>query len=375
MPKKILFAISDTGGGHRSAALALTEAIRQAAGEDVNCTMVDFLKATQLPGIRNAPAIYNYASSRKVWLYDFFFRLTNDSRRMDRITNLLFPLAASRFEAEIRTVNPDLVVVVHPLLVRAICAARKKGGFRWPVITVVTDLVSFHASWAYAESDLCLAPTEEAARILAQYGVPPEKIIYTGFPVHPKFSTSHSQQQARQALGINPDAFTVLITGGGVGSGKMYDIVKTLEKVCPDKQLLVITGNNKELYQTLSAGRQPGSLTHVYGFVNNMETMMAASDIVVTKAGPGTIMEVLAMRRPLVITQAVGVQETGNIDFVVNHKLGFSCSDPAGIAQIVNRMTQPDAAWAVNSENLHKIPADGAGKIAGLIRERLASLT
>lgn len=373
MPKNILFAISDTGGGHRSAAQALAEALRQTAGEDIACTMVDFMKASRLPGVRNAPAIYDYASSRKIWLYDFFFRLTNDSRRMDRITNLLFPLAASRFEAEIRAASPDLVVVVHPLLVRAICAARKKGGFRWPVITVVTDLVSLHASWAYAESDLCLAPTEEAIRVLAHYGVPPEKIIYTGFPVHPKFSTPYSQQQARQELGINPDAFTVLVTGGGVGSGKMYDTVKALETLCPDKQLLVITGKNKDLYQTLSAGRQPASLTHVYGFVNNMETMMAASDIVVTKAGPGTIMEVLAMRRPLVITQAVGVQETGNIDFVVNHKLGFSCSDPASIARIVNQMARPDSALTVSQENLHKVPADGAFKIAGLIRERLAS--
>lgn len=74
---------------------------------------------------------------------------------------------------------------------------------------------------------------------------------------------------------------------------------------------------------------------------------MAASDAVISKAGPDTIMEAVAMRRPLGITGAVGIQETGNIDFAVNNRLGYFCPDPRQGCRIINNQSaNGDFAYA-----------------------------
>ena len=59
---------------------------------------------------------------------------------------------------------------------------------------------------------------------------------------------------------------------------------------------------------------------------------MSACDVVVTKAGPGTIMEAVALGKPLILTGAVGLQEEGNIGFVTEAQLGVFCPNPVQAA-------------------------------------------
>ena len=55
------------------------------------------------------------------------------------------------------------------------------------------------------------------------------------------------------------------------------------------------------------------------GFVDNMEEWMAACDIVITKAGPGTIAESLIMGLPILLNGFVPCQEAGNVPYVVDN--------------------------------------------------------
>jgi UDP-N-acetylglucosamine:LPS N-acetylglucosamine transferase len=90
-----------------------------------------------------------------------------------------------------------------------------------------------------------------------------------------------------------------------------------------------------------------------------METLMAAADVVVTKAGPGTIMEALSLSRPLIVTGAVGLQETGNISYVENNKFGIYCPEPDNIVEAIGKAgrigldlaRKQDRAFVVNGSN------------------------
>ena len=62
-----------------------------------------------------------------------------------------------------------------------------------------------------------------------------------------------------------------------------------------------------------------GMHVSVQGFVDNMEEWMAACDIVITKAGPGTIAESLIMGLPILLNGFVPCQEAGNVPFVVEN--------------------------------------------------------
>lgn len=363
----ILFAISDTGGGHRSAATAIAAALGNCG--HVQCTLSDLLKATGFPGLTKAPEIYDYCSRKQLWLNNLFFEKTNSVKRMSLLTKFVYQQAAPQFEWEIDQIRPDLLLAVHPLVIGLLVASRKATRASWPIFTVVTDLATLHASWATPGADLYLVPTEEAFHALARHGIATSQIVLTGFPVHPKFSClSAPRSEIRRGLGLDPGRFSVLLTGGGVGAGNMSTWIREFVQRCPGKQLIVVTGRNQVLYDQLQALQNEVKYLHVYGFVDNMETLMAASDVIISKAGPGTIMEAVAMRRPLIITEAVGIQETGNIDFVVNNRLGYFCPEPRQGCRIINGLAAGgDFVFAAD-----KIPPNhGSARIADMVFQQL----
>lgn len=373
-PVDVLFAISDTGSGHRSAAIAISAALQEITTVKITYDILDVLRVTGFPILRNAPGIYDHLSTRWLPLYDLTFNLTNGVRRVDVISRLIYMRARRNIARALIAARPKLVVVTHPLVHRLVCAARRTYRLPFRIVTVVTDLVSLHASWTHPGVDLCLLPTDEAYKLMRRRGMRPERMRRTGFPVHPKFARyTKTQSEARQELGIAEDRFTLLVTSGGVGSGRIHELVLELGQTYPDKQVLVVTGKNRTLYRELVA-QQSHPYTYIYGFVDNMETLMAASDVVLTKAGPGTLMEALVMRRPAIVTEAVGAQEEGNIDLVLNHELGFFCPTTERIIDALGELSDPHRYATILDRLTNAIPRDGAAQIAKILLEQLAPI-
>lgn len=372
-PVDILFAISDTGGGHRSAAVAISAALDQASGGGLSWAIDDILRLTEIPVVRGAPDHYDKLSTRWLRLYDLTFQLTNTARTVDVLSRLVFMTARRNLVRALEERRPRIVVSTHPLVHRLVVwarRARRLPPFR--VITCVTDLVSLHASWTYPGVDLTLVPTDEAFEKMYRRGLPPSQMQRTGFPVHPKFAAyTATQAEARQAVGLAPEGFAILLTAGGVGSGRLGELVVELERAFPGRQLMVVTGKNRAIYDELTAGRR-GAGTRVFGFVDNMEVLMAASDMVVTKAGPGTLMEALVMRKPVAVTEAVGMQEQGNIDFVLNYELGLFCPTNERIVAAVRELQEPQRYSETVRRLAGAVPRDGSAQIAQVIMEQLA---
>ncbi len=370
--KRILFAISDTGGGHRSGAQALHAALLQhPRGHDIDYDTIDLITATGLPLLRKAPELYDQLSTRWLPLFNLFFQLTNGRRRVDTIAQFAYLTAQRNIKRTLDEFKPDLVVSVHPIANRFIGHARATYNMPFRFMTVVTDLVSLHTSWGDPDADLCIAPTQEGAQVLLHQGMPAEKVLFAGFPVHPKFTAcTLTTDDARHVLGIDRQRFTVLLTAGGVGSGRLRELVVALHQAYSDVQLLVVTGRNATLRSELQRLSLP-SHVRIYGFVDNMEQLMAASDVVVTKAGPGTLMEALVMRRPVVITEAVGVQESGNITFVLERGLGAHSRQIGDIVQSVGDLMNPERHAATVARLHNAVPRDGAHRIAQIIIDQL----
>jgi UDP-N-acetylglucosamine:LPS N-acetylglucosamine transferase len=366
-----LFAISDTGGGHRSGAVAIDAALQQLAGDSVKRHIVDILASTGFPLVRDAPDLYSQLSTRWLPFFDLMYQLTDGRRRIDALTQFVYLSAHRNIVRVLEETRPKLVVSVHPLVNRLIGNARRTYRLSFRFVTVVTDLVTLHASWADPDAELCIVATDEGYNLLRERGFPAEKLLRAGFPVHPKFGAySKSRRESRASLGVSLDPFTVLLTAGGVGSGQLRELVLELDRAYPELQLLVVTGKNAALREELqSLGLRPS--IHIYGFVSNMEELMAASDIVITKAGPGTLMEALVMRRPVIVTEAVGMQERGNIDFVLNHELGIFSPSLDRIVPAVADLMEPQTYAAMSERLAGAVPRDGAMQIAQVLMEQL----
>ncbi|MCL4877161.1 MAG: glycosyltransferase [Anaerolineae bacterium] len=368
-PKRVLVLMSDTGGGHRAAAEAIIAAAHERYPGQLEFTMVDVFRHYSPFPFKYSPEIYplwvNYGARLWGWTY-----IMSDAPFRSR-----FVIGSSYFywRRGIRRLfeeHPsDLILCVHSLFPRPVLRVLQEKMRRPPFITVVTDLVWPHAFWYEKLIDRCLVPTEPAYERGLAYGLKPEQLRLTGLPVHPNFiKRLTSKTEARQQLGIDENLATVLVVSGGEGMGPLYRIASEINrKKLKNLQLLIIAGRNHKLRERLEATdwNQP---TTIFGFVDFMPLLMAASDMIVTKAGPATIMESCTAGLPIIISGAIPGQEIGNVEYVVKNEAGVLARGPKAVANTVEswlnehpeelqrraanaqKLARPNAVWEIVSE-------------------------
>jgi 1,2-diacylglycerol 3-beta-galactosyltransferase len=225
---------------------------------------------------------------------------------------------------QLRTQDPDVVLSVHPLLNHVALAAIRRSGRSRGLMTVVTDLIDLHRGWALPEADLVVVPTEPAAEVVRGLGVPAGRVLPLGLPVDLRFRppAPGEKQALRRRFRLEQGRPTLLVLGGGDGSGKMLHQVRALAWGEHEWQVMAVCGRNEKLRRRLSRVRF-ATPTAVLGFVDNMPALMRAADLVVTKAGPGAIAESLATGVPVVLTGYLPGQETANVRFVTEAGFGL----------------------------------------------------
>ncbi|KAL7533519.1 hypothetical protein ACHAXR_005286 [Thalassiosira sp. AJA248-18] len=108
------------------------------------------------------------------------------------------------------------------------------------------------------------------------------------------------------------------------------------------------------------------------GFITQMADYMVAADVLVSKAGPGTIAEAASVSLPVMLTSFLPGQEEGNVDYVIEGKFGtfVSDSDPQGISDVVATWLLDEVKLKELSDNAHKRGApDAAAEIVEAIGE------
>ncbi len=341
--RKILILMADTGGGHRSAAQALAEAFVEQE-PTVEVVSVDALRHHAPFPINYVHLTYRPLVNHGRWLWAKAWYLTSSARRVGRVQRLLRPVARRRLAALYRSQRPDLVVSVHPLLTHVPLGVLRQTLPGVPFAIVVTDLVSVHPAWLCPEADLVCVPTEAAGRLARAAGLPEERVRVLGLPVGRKFVQTaallregkETRSSLRRRLGLSDDLPVVLLSGGGEGLGPVYRIVQALAVALgqggePAGQLVVVCGRNRALQRRLEDTRWPIPV-HVTGFVTNMPEWMGAADLLITKAGPGTISEALVMGLPILLYGYVPGQEEGNVPYVVEQGVGAYEPDPFRLA-------------------------------------------
>jgi 1,2-diacylglycerol 3-beta-galactosyltransferase len=330
MTKRVLLLISDTGGGHRSAANALVAALDEVDvgphGEPliIEHRIEDVAAHCSFPLSQLGPA-YSAALRFAPPLYGALYHATNGRRRFRSVIRFCEPLYRARLRDLFTSYRPDVIVSVHPLLNHAALRARADAGMiEVPVITVVTDLGRVHEGWLVPEVNAVVVPAREVYQRAKDRGVPVERIYHLGHPVHPKFETvSDTKLQIRAQLGLPAHKTIALLMAGGEGGGKLLPTTLALAKSKLPLHLVVVTGRNKALRTKLDelAPSLPTPMT-VLGYCDNVPELMHAADLLVTKAGPGTIAEASLAEVPVVVYDFIPGQEYGNLKYVENNGIG-----------------------------------------------------
>lgn len=93
----------------------------------------------------------------------------------------------------------------------------------------------------------------------------------------------------------------------------------------------------------------------VFGYVTNMEKLMAVADVVVGKAGPNFMFESIMLRKPIIATGCLPGQEDGNLDFIRRRNIGWVEEDPWRAVEILAEIILDKSVLRLKIGNLKKI--------------------
>lgn len=364
---RIVFLFSDTGGGHRSAAQALIEALNLEFPGRVTTEMIDIFRQYAPPPLDLAPDLYP-PMSRMPEMWELGYRVSNSPRRTRLIYDAIWPYLRWSINRLVRENPADLIVSVHPLVNAPVLRALRHLDHPVPFLTVVTDLVSTHAAWYHGSADLVVVPTEEARQRALRMGLLPERVLVLGLPVAERFRhLPDDPGETRARLGWPQDRPVILLAGGGEGMGPLEDVAEAINRAHLPIGMAIVTGRNRQLKARLEklTWNQP---TKIYGFVEQIPDFMHAAGALVTKAGPGTISEAFIAGLPILLYSRVPGQEDGNVYYVVSQGAGVWAPEPSIVAAVLKAwLSQPEYLRLMRAASLRLARPNASRQIAQII--------
>jgi 1,2-diacylglycerol 3-beta-galactosyltransferase len=349
--KRILIFMSDTGGGHRASAEALEAAFAERYCAEFQVDSVDlWMKHAPWP-LNELPRSYRFLVDDVPHVYEFLWDWGKNPEAMAWVMGLIARWADRQVTRVLDVTRPDLVAAVHPLLQHVPLIIMNRKGISIPFVTILTELATFHPLWFNRKVTRCFVPNDKAYGKALQAGLTPAQVRQCGLPINPVFGREPRPRcELRRELGMREDMPAALLTSGGEGMGPVHEIAQAVasglaatddDTGAPAGQLIVICGRNQHLQAELQAVTWPIP-TIIRGFVTNMADWMAASDLIITKAGSLTIAEAMARGLPIVLDGYIPGQEAGNISYVVDKQVGAYSADPQEIAAMVGRWFGPE---------------------------------
>jgi processive 1,2-diacylglycerol beta-glucosyltransferase len=312
-PRHVIVAGVSTGAGHSRVAKTVFDGLKTL---DRNLTLrdldlLDHLSPRFRPGyvrsvledIQRRPALFGVPfetqppSSAELMPADF-----------DEFLKTLFD---EKLEQALLDRRPEWIVLTHWLPLRFL-ETKAAAGVALPKIAVVASDPDFHEWWFSPVVKSWLVSNADFAQRLYSRGVEPDAVQVVGVPVDPAFRSGTQRDATIRQLGLKRDQPTVLFRPGGVGPGdRTLGIVKRLLESPVPMNLLVIAGKNETLREELEKlTPNPRSFLKAFAFVENIHDLMAASDVLVTRASAHTTAEAAAIGLPLVLLRpAPGVEE------------------------------------------------------------------
>ena len=326
----VLILTASYGSGHNEAARSLAAGF---AARGVGVTVVDHFRELVHPLfepttrrlymalLKHVPAAWGAAYALGDWMSSesaFTFGMTR--------------VGSSRLAALLDELRPDAVVSVHATPAVAMSALAADGRRLPPHTTVVTDFVA-HSQWIARGIDRYCVAAEEVGHEFVARGIARERVRVTGVPIRAEFERTIDPAAARAALGLHRDFPVVLAMAGSHGS---------IGRLPAPIQAVVVAGHDAAFAERLRR-LVAGPSIRVLGYVDDVRTLMAAADVLVTKAGGMTLAEALAAEIPLLLYGSLPGQEHRNERFAARAGIALAARSPRDLGRLLERaLAEPE---------------------------------
>jgi len=315
-------------------------------------------------------------------LWEYLYFSPEVYRSTARIRARLNEKNARTFGRFIDEINPQAIVCTQAYPCGVTAAFKRLTGRNLPLIGVVTDYVA-HAYWFHPDTDAYMVPSAEVAEEVARnFSVDPALLHVTGIPIRPSFLEADGTS-IRESLGVSSEQKLILLMGGGNGLGSIGEAALALDRLEDSFAMVAVAGRNDKLYRNLIAlSKTSRHRLKVFGYVNHVNALMLAADLMITKPGGMTTAESLAAGLPLVLFDVIPGQEARNCSYLLREGAALwgrqSCQvvhhvrrllrDPALLEDMSRRAfaaALPDAAMQIGQKVLAMMDATSGKTQAG----------
>ncbi len=373
--KPINIFYAQAGNGHKYAALAVKEALDQ---EDLSNTVIDVLAFAGSFFKWSCSTVYDLLGEHCRPACKITYRLTDRDRRSSRLVQKIDELSEKELSPLIDYVIENRIqtaVCTHFFPATILSRMKRRGLYAGKIYVVVTDY-GLHRMWFTDPCDRYFVAGNEVREQLHTLGVDDRRIALTGIPIRGRFAIPRARSVLAQELGLAMNRPTVLIIASALPDSFVIRVLDTIMSSSRAMNLMVVAGRNRSLLERLDRFHSTDSIAlHRYGYVEEMERLMGAADLLVTKPGGLIISEAFSTATPMILTHAIPYQETANADYAVRKGTALGARSAADVAGAIGELLESPGKLMNMRRNARKLASPGAAHaIVKAIRQDITPL-
>lgn len=319
---RVLILSASIGGGHVACGRALLKAF---GALGATAEHVDLLEHTAAPFrrlyrqayfdlVRNVPDLVDWVGKR------MDRRPTEVATVQRRLRSRVTRMLSYEMPRVIDKFGPGALVHTH-FLGPEIVAGRLRRRQLLPQAEVITDFFA-HSLWLQPGIARYYVASEEVRVHLKSAGVDEHRVRVSGIPIDPRFTDLPARADARRLASLDPDQDVLLVMAGGMEASDLKNVLTQLAEFRWPLTVVVICGRSADLLKVAHDevnGASGPVRFRLFGYIDDVPTYMAASDLVVTKPGGMTCSEALAAGVPLLLINPYPLQEEANANALLEN--------------------------------------------------------
>ena len=403
--KKILILYENVGSGHKRVTTILETIFSEVEGYEVVSYTVSELfndRTTHL-----VEKLWSY------WLRRNWMRLTDNFINFflrGWVAPVVEALQSSGYLDKVAEVSPDMIICTYDSLGKLLGTYAKQHSIPfYMVITevaVFTDLVNPEAvhicyfpetinairNFSFATTYFSVQldhNTSTLGKIKYVFNMYKETILFfrqnsiyrnvdrvypehnqancvaVGPIVDPIYYEPQDKLAMRQKYEINRDHPCLLVVSGSIGGEYLYEMVRLFQETYDQElTILAVCGKDSVSYQKITTikGKKANIQVIPFGFVDHLNELFAATDVILARPSAGVILEALTSHIPLITSARTLSNDAGNVEIIKKYRLGEVYQNTDEIIDLFTQIMTDHQSYIDHITNfLAPYPADFAG--------------
>jgi UDP-N-acetylmuramate--alanine ligase len=169
---------------------------------------------------------------------------------------------------------------------------------------------------------------------------PAEKIVVTGNPIRQNLIiTEEKKKEGYAYFGLNPDKKTILVIGGSLGARTINESLLAFSKEIEKSDIQLIWQSGKYDYQNILSTLQSMPVAmRLFEFISRMDLAYSVADLIISRAGAGSISEFCLLGKPVILVPSPNVAEdhqTKNAQTLVKKEAAILIADKDAIKDLI----------------------------------------